>query len=86
MGTDIGVRAAACANEDVNRNGVIDTTSGNEDANGNSQLDPRKSDVSITLVGSTKTDSNGVAVVQLEYPKSIGNWVGFRSRPRRQGC
>ncbi|MDG0854640.1 beta strand repeat-containing protein [Roseateles puraquae] len=66
---------ATCPNEDLNRNGVIDS---GEDVNGNLQLDPRKSDVSITLSGSTKTDSNGVAVLQLEYPKNLGSWVKYK--------
>lgn len=64
-----------CANEDLNRNGVIDT---GEDRNGNQQLDPRKSDVSISLVGSTRTDANGVAVLQLEYPQSLASWVKYK--------
>lgn len=71
----LGSLAAVCANEDLNRNGVIDT---GEDINGNKQLDPRKSDVSITLVGSTKTDANGVAVLQLEYTKDLGSWVKYK--------
>lgn len=65
----------SCVNEDVNRNGSID---GAEDINGNGQLDPRKSDVSIALSGSTKTDTSGTAVIQIEYPKSLGTWVTFR--------
>ncbi len=73
-GVELTGTALMCDNEDVNRNGAIDL---NEDANSNSQLDPRKSDVSITLVGSTKTDSNGVAVLQIEYPKSVANWIRF---------
>ncbi|MBV8501643.1 MAG: hypothetical protein JO006_07995, partial [Paucibacter sp.] len=72
--TDVLGLSAMCGNEDVNRNGVIDA---GEDANGNSQLDPRKSDASISLVGSTKTDSNGIAVLQLEYPQSVATWVNF---------
>lgn len=71
-----------CPSEDLNRNGTIDMPDayGNptEDVNLNGQLDPRKSDVSITLSGATKTDANGVAVLQLEYPKSIGSWVKFK--------
>jgi hypothetical protein len=66
---------AYCPAEDLNRNGVIDS---GEDVNGNLQLDPRKSDVSITLVGSTKTDANGVAVVQIEYPKDHAGWVKYK--------
>lgn len=68
-------QSAICPNEDLNRNGVIDT---GEDINGNGQLDPRKSDVAITLVGSTKTDQNGVAVLQLEYPKNLASWVKYK--------
>ena len=64
-----------CPNEDFNRNNLID---GSEDRNGNDQLDPRKSDVSITMVGSTKTDANGVAVMQIEYPQNIASWVLFK--------
>ncbi|MGQ3092691.1 MAG: hypothetical protein ACT6RP_04510 [Roseateles sp.] len=71
----LGELNAICPNEDLNRNGVID---GGEDVNGNKQLDPRKSDVAITLVGATKTDANGVAVLQLEYAKSLGSWVSFK--------
>lgn len=70
-----GLLTATCPNEDINRNGVID---GVEDTNDNKQLDPRKSDVAITLVGATKTDANGVAVLQLEYPKSLASWVAFK--------
>lgn len=74
-GVTSGLLSAFCPNEDLNRNGVIDLT---EDINGNKQLDPRKSDVAITLVGATKTDANGAAVLQLEYPKSLGAWVKFK--------
>ena len=73
----LGLLTATCPNEDLNRNGVIDTLP-LEDGNGNNQLDPRKSDVAIGLVGSTKTDANGVAVLQVEYPKSLGSWVKFK--------
>ena len=71
----LGSITATCPNEDLNRNGVID---GGEDVNGNKQLDPRKSDVSVALVGSIKTDANGVAVLQLEYPQNIGSWVKYK--------
>lgn len=75
FGKDTGFLAAMCPNEDLNRNGVIDS---GEDVNGSQQLDPRKSDVSITLVGSTTTDANGVAVLQLEYPQNIASWVKYK--------
>lgn len=79
MGYSTGLLAAICPNEDLNRNGVIDVNpEGSEDSNDNKQLDPRKSDVAITLIGATKTDVNGVAVLQLEYPKNLGSWVSFK--------
>ncbi|MEO6281217.1 hypothetical protein [Roseateles sp.] len=71
----VGLLAATCPNEDLNRNGVIDT---GEDINGNKQLDSRKSDVAITLLGATKTDANGIAVLQVEYPKSLASWVSYK--------
>lgn len=67
--------SAVCRAEDLNKNGAIDS---GEDRNGNNQLDPRKSDASITLVGATRTDQNGTAVLRLEYPKSVAGWVSFR--------
>jgi len=66
--------AASCATEDLNKNGSIEV---GEDRNGNAQLDPRKSDASITMVGSTKTGTNGTAVLKIEYPKSVAGWVHF---------
>jgi hypothetical protein len=66
---------ATCPNEDLNRNGVIDS---GEDINGSKQLDPRKSEVAVTLVGATKTDANGVAVLQLEYPQDLASWVKYK--------
>lgn len=63
-----------CYAEDINRNGLID---GSEDQNGNGQLDPRKSDASITMTGSTRTDANGQAIITLEYPRSVASWVAF---------
>ncbi|MDN3921125.1 Ig-like domain-containing protein [Roseateles violae] len=66
--------APVCLAEDLNRNGSIDA---GEDRNSSNQLEPRKSDASITMVGSTRTDANGTAVLKIEYPKSVAGWVGF---------
>lgn len=70
----VGV-APSCLAEDLNKNGSIDA---GDDKNGNAQLDPRKSDASIYMSGSTKTDSSGTAVLKIEYPKSVAGWAGFR--------
>lgn len=68
------------------RNGTIETYNGvSEDVNGNGQLDPRKSDVSIAMVGSTKTDSNGAAILRIEYPKNYGSWVEYAIRVGASG-
>lgn len=84
------VLRAVCLNEDssVNgfRNGTIETFGGvSEDLNGNGQLDPRKSDVSITLVGSTKTDANGTALLRIQYPMNFGSWVEYSIRVSASG-
>ncbi|MFG6465391.1 hypothetical protein [Roseateles sp. BYS87W] len=83
--------AATCIAEDSSpigfRNGTIERTSAgvSEDINGNGQLDPRKSDVSVAMVGSTKTDVNGTAVVRIEYPMSYGSWVEYSIRVTAAG-
>jgi len=86
----VKVVQATCQNEDSSpngfRNGVIDTYNGvSEDVNGNGQLDPRKSDVSISMVGTTKTDANGTAVLRIEYPKNYGSWVEYSIRISASG-
>ncbi len=63
-----------CTNEDVNRNGVREA---GEDVNGNGELDPRKADVAIKMVNSARTDTNGLAIVQIEYGRDLGSWVDF---------
>lgn len=65
----------SCPNEDLNRNGVLEL---GEDINGNGALDPRKSDVAVSVVGSSLTDSSGKATIQIEYPKNVGSWLTYR--------
>lgn len=78
-----------CPNEDVNRNGVREAgtfapggtppalAARQEDLNWNGDLDPRKSDVAIKMVGSSKTDANGMAILQIEYGRSLASWVDY---------
>lgn len=77
---------AACWNEDRNRNGVLEAeedsrsiayskTSG---GNGNSKLDPAKSDVTINVVGSDRTDANGQVVLRIEYAQNLGSWLEYK--------
>lgn len=62
---------AICANEDTNRNGVLET---GEDADNDQRLDPGKSDVSVRLL-QTKTRADGTAELEIQYPKNFGSWV-----------
>ena len=48
-----------------------------EDLNWNGDLDPRKADIAIKMVGSNKTDANGLAVLQIEYGKDLASWVDY---------
>lgn len=78
-----------CPTEDVNRNGVREApafvagaaapavSARQEDLNWNGDLDPRKSDVAVKMVGSPRTDANGLAVLQIEYGQNVASWVDF---------
>ena len=68
----VSAPAVECLNEDINRNGVLEA---GEDTNHNGSLEPRKSDVAVSVVGSSTTDASGLAVVQIEYPKNLATWA-----------
>jgi Bacterial Ig-like domain (group 1) len=78
--------AAACWNEDRNRNGVLEAAEDSKGAgyslaaggNGNSKLDPAKSDVAISIPGSSRTDSAGKVTVRIEYAKNLGSWLEYK--------
>jgi hypothetical protein len=72
--TGDGYTGPTCLNEDINRNGVLEA---GEDVNSNGSLDPRKSDVAVSMVGSSITDANGLAILQIQYPKNVATWVNF---------
>jgi len=67
----LAARSSACANEDLNKNGVLDS---GEDANGNGRLDPRIP-LTLTVLNSQVTDANGMGQLQIEYPKNFASWV-----------
>jgi hypothetical protein len=69
-----------CDNEDINRNGVMETYSNGvvEDANGNAQLDPRKADVVVSFDGPSRTNAAGQVFLRVTYPRNYGSWVQFR--------
>jgi len=66
--------SGGCANEDGNRNGVLEAGL-NEDINHSAALEPRKSDVAVSILGTGKTDDSGTAVVQIEYPQNVATWA-----------
>ncbi len=61
---------ASCANEDVNRNGILDP---GEDLNGNGKLDPGSP--ALVTPQSVTTDSTGNASVTVEYPEQYAYYV-----------
>lgn len=81
------VAQPVCPNDDANRNGIREAgaigasvpalSARGEDLNWNGEIDPRKADVAIKMVGSSRTDANGLAIVQIEYGRSLGTWVDF---------
>jgi len=83
--------STSCENEDLNRNGVVEnfldsyeTLQVSEDQNRSANLapprpalDPRKADVSISAVGPSTTDADGIVVLKIEYPQNVASWVDF---------
>ena len=63
---------AGCVNEDGNRNGVLEAV---EDINHSAAIEPRKSDVAVSILGTGKTDDSGLAIVQIEYPQNVATWA-----------
>lgn len=59
-----------CANEDTNFNGILDTL---EDHNGNGVLDPGNAVASVSQ--EAVTDSSGIALATITYPKDHSYWV-----------
>ncbi len=75
QGVPVSGPVAECFNEDINRNGINEV---GDDINHSGALDPRKSDVAISVLGSSLTDSSGAATVQIEYPKNVATWARVR--------
>lgn len=69
---------AACNNEDVNNNGILDP---GEDYNLNNALDPG---IPVTVTPNVTTDANGRATVSLVYPKDRVYWLSVNLTIRGQ--
>jgi hypothetical protein len=63
-----------CANEDKNRNGVLDA---NEDTDSDGILDPRVSDVVVLPVTNNVTDSSGNVSFNVQWGQNVATWVAF---------
>jgi hypothetical protein len=61
---------ALCANEDLNRNGILDS---GEDTNVNGKLDPGLP--IVVTPSSVTTDSGGFATFYLQYGKNFATWL-----------
>jgi hypothetical protein len=68
----------ACANEDLNNNGILDS---GEDINGNGVLDPG---IPVTVTPSVTTDASGRATVSLVYPRDRVYWLDVNLTIRGQ--
>jgi len=79
-----------CANEDYNRNGILDgivaatapvaefpTPPGTEDVNGNGVIDPRKADVTIAFPNGHQTNAQGTLVVTVTWPMNVATWEAY---------
>jgi len=66
-----------CPNEDLNRNGFMDT---GEDINNNGKIDPRKADVILSFVSGNTTGSGGRMTIQVEYPQNVATWLSYTVR------
>lgn len=71
------VSVATCANEDVNRDGVLNV---GEDTNGNGQLTP--GNVAVAAPGSVTTGADGRASFQLQYGEQFALWTTVRITAR----
>jgi hypothetical protein len=68
-----------CLNEDWNRNGFLDTGSG-EDVNSDGSVQPKKAEIIVSYVNGNKTDENGQLLVQITYGQNVGRWLAYTLR------
>jgi hypothetical protein len=67
----------ACASEDSNHNLRLDA---GEDTNDDKQLTPGNVAAALVSSANGRTDSNGLASINVNYPKDYGNWTAMRLR------
>jgi hypothetical protein len=74
-----------CANEDVNRNGVVDpgeNINGSVDSFGQPTLEPRRSDVIISYSDPNVRTTNeaGILLIRVTYSQRYATWLAYRIR------
>jgi hypothetical protein len=65
--------AAACQNEDLNRNGILDRSPVDEDVNGNGRLEPGLP--IVVTPASVTTNASGFATFKLQYGENYSTWM-----------
>ena len=68
---------AGCVSEDSNHNLRLDA---GEDTNDDKQLTPGNVAAALVTSANGRTDSNGLASININYPKDYGNWTAMRLR------
>ncbi|WP_158228892.1 Ig-like domain-containing protein [Chitinimonas sp. BJB300] len=68
----VSLPSLSCAKEDTNSNDSLDA---GEDLNGNGQLDPTPAE---TITRTAVSDSNGLATINLLYPRERADWLDVR--------
>jgi hypothetical protein len=63
-----------CLNEDLNRNGNRDA---GEDIDGDGNVEPRASEITVSAVGSGVTDATGIAQFRVQYGQTVGTWLAY---------
>ncbi|MGV2871703.1 Ig-like domain-containing protein [Colwellia sp. E150_009] len=64
--------STVCANEDINKNGILDDLDNEEDTNGNGILTPGNI---VNAQGTVTTDEQGRALIDIEYAEVFGGWA-----------
>jgi hypothetical protein len=79
----LGARVT-CINQDLNRNGVVDTGDipTNKDGFGQFVLLPRKSDILISYADPNvkTTNASGILIIQVEYSQRFATWLEYHVR------
>ena len=65
-----------CANQDTNRNGVLDASE-KASGDGSDTILPRKADAVLAFVGPNTTGADGTATVQVAYAQNVATWLQY---------